>query len=85
MTSQDRRKRSKTSEVGASPTQSHSPDTSGNSTSSCDEIKLRAYEVYLERGSVPGNELDDWLQAERGFDGRVLQAVESTDIEGLGS
>jgi Protein of unknown function (DUF2934) len=24
----------------------------------------RAYEIYLERGGLPGNELDDWLQAE---------------------
>jgi Protein of unknown function (DUF2934) len=83
MTSQDRRKRSRTSEVGARPTQSHSPDISGNSTPSCDEIRLRAYEIYLEHGSVPGNELDRSLQADQ-FDGRVLQAVESTDIEGLG-
>jgi hypothetical protein len=29
-----------------------------------DEIARRAYELYLERGSVPGHETDDWLQAE---------------------
>ena len=29
-----------------------------------DEIAKRAYELYLQRGSVPGYELDDWLQAE---------------------
>jgi Protein of unknown function (DUF2934) len=29
------------------------------------EIRLRAYEIYLERGGLPGNELEDWLQAER--------------------
>jgi hypothetical protein len=27
-------------------------------------IAKRAYELYLQRGSVPGYELDDWLQAE---------------------
>jgi Protein of unknown function (DUF2934) len=30
-----------------------------------EEIRLRAYEIHIERGGVPGNELDDWLQAER--------------------
>jgi hypothetical protein len=30
-----------------------------------DQIKLRAYQIYLERGARPGNELDDWLRAER--------------------
>jgi hypothetical protein len=27
-------------------------------------IAKRAYELYLERGSTPGYELEDWLQAE---------------------
>jgi Protein of unknown function (DUF2934) len=31
------------------------------------EIRLRAYEIYLARGSQPGDELEDWLQAEREF------------------
>ena len=30
-----------------------------------EEIRRRAYEIYLERGEQPGRELDDWLQAER--------------------
>jgi hypothetical protein len=29
-----------------------------------EEIRRRAYEIYLERGEQPGGELDDWLQAE---------------------
>jgi hypothetical protein len=29
-----------------------------------DAIAKRAYELYLQRGSVAGFELDDWLQAE---------------------
>jgi len=29
-----------------------------------DAIAKRAYELYLQRGSVPGHELDDWLEAE---------------------
>ena len=27
-------------------------------------IAKRAYELYLQRGSTPGYELDDWLEAE---------------------
>ena len=29
------------------------------------EIRIRAYEIHLQRGGQPGYELDDWLQAER--------------------
>jgi len=28
-------------------------------------IRLRAYELYLERGGRPGSETEDWLLAER--------------------
>jgi hypothetical protein len=28
-------------------------------------IALRAYHIYLERGSTPGNALEDWTRAER--------------------
>jgi hypothetical protein len=30
-----------------------------------DEIRRRAYEIYLERGSSPGGEHEDWTAAER--------------------
>ncbi len=29
------------------------------------EIQLRAYQIYLERRGAPGNELEDWVRAER--------------------
>jgi hypothetical protein len=29
-----------------------------------DAIAKRAYELFLDRGSEPGHEVDDWLQAE---------------------
>ena len=29
------------------------------------EIRLRAYEIYEQRGSTPGDEIEDWLVAER--------------------
>ena len=30
-----------------------------------EEIALRAYHIYLERSGAPGNELEDWIRAER--------------------
>jgi hypothetical protein len=30
-----------------------------------EEIRQRAYEIYLERGGFDGADQDDWLQAER--------------------
>jgi hypothetical protein len=30
-----------------------------------EEIALRAYQIYLERGGAPGNELEDWTRAEQ--------------------
>jgi hypothetical protein len=29
------------------------------------EIRVRAYEIYAERGSTPGDERQDWLRAEQ--------------------
>lgn len=28
------------------------------------EIRLRAYDLYVQRGRIDGSALDDWLQAE---------------------
>jgi len=57
----------------APPTQE--PETSGPSVGNAagdEEIRRRAYEIYLGRGEQPGRELDDWLQAEREFERGVL-------------
>lgn len=32
------------------------------------QVRARAYEIYLERGDRPGDDLSDWLQAERECD-----------------
>lgn len=29
-----------------------------------DQIEVRAYEIYLQRGGSDGNDVQDWLQAE---------------------
>jgi Protein of unknown function (DUF2934) len=43
-----------------------------------EDIRRRAYEIYLERGEQPGRELDDWLQAEGELEGGALwQALAS--------
>ncbi len=38
---------------------------SEQSTITDEDVRYRAYELYLQRGSVPGYEVEDWLQAQR--------------------
>jgi hypothetical protein len=40
-----------------------------------EEIRNRAYEIYLQRGAQPGSELEDWLQAERELTKRVQRTA----------
>ena len=35
-----------------------------------EEIRRRAYDIYLERGEQPDRELDDWLEAEHELEHR---------------
>ena len=36
--------------------------------STCEqEIRIRAYEIHLQRGGQPGHAMDDWPQAESEF------------------
>jgi hypothetical protein len=30
-----------------------------------EDVRFRAYQIYVSRNREPGHELDDWLQAER--------------------
>jgi hypothetical protein len=64
MTLQATSKRSGTLEVRTSAIQSDAENTSAHQAPSHEQIRLRAYEIYPERGGFPGNELGDWLQAE---------------------
>jgi hypothetical protein len=50
--------------------------STGNSARD-EEIRRRAYEIYLERGEQPGGELDDWLQAERELARRVFSRAQA--------
>ena len=52
-------------ELPANPVQPRAEDHSLNHRLNQDEIRRRAYEIYLERGGLSGDAFDDWLQAER--------------------
>jgi hypothetical protein len=58
-------KRNVTLEHNASLIQPDAEETLANHAPSHEEIRRRAYEIYLERDGLPGDELDDWLRAER--------------------
>ena len=45
-----------------------------------EEIERRAYEVWLARGGDSGNELDDWLEAERQLSGAAQDDVSLAKI-----
>lgn len=47
--------------------------SNGKSIDLKEEIRHRAYEIYLERRGTPGNEHEDWLLAEREVRARHLQ------------
>ena len=47
----------KSSMGGEPPTADSSPTR--------EEIELRAYQIYTERGGAHGQDVEDWLQAER--------------------
>jgi hypothetical protein len=51
-------------ELHESTIQPRVEDTSGNHALNHDDIRRRAYEIYQERGSLPGRDLEDWLQSE---------------------
>jgi hypothetical protein len=48
--------------------------TSAADSPRLEEIRIRAYEIYIERGGQPGHDLDDWLQAERELEPKVRPA-----------
>jgi hypothetical protein len=57
-------KKSDILELHVSPIQPDAEDTPANHAINHVEIRRRAYEIYLERGGLPGYDLEDWLQAE---------------------
>jgi hypothetical protein len=72
--------RNQTLGLHANPIKPHTAEPSANHAPSHEEIRRRAYEIYLERDTLGGSELDDWLQAELelSVNGFVAQATEKT-------
>ena len=83
MSSKPNRKR--ISEIQATSTQMETGEVCALNWTRDEEIRRRAYEIYLERGEQPGRELDDWLQAERELKGGMFLNPEwgSADIDTL--
>jgi hypothetical protein len=54
------------------------PKSKERATPDDDVIAKRAYELYLQRGSVSGHELDDWLAAEAELSGAAAQEANET-------
>jgi len=79
MTLQAKSKKHECLEAHAAPIRSQTEDTSANHKHSREEIRLRAYEIYIARCGQAGNELEDWLQAER-----ELAHAAGTKATGLG-
>lgn len=44
---------------------SRTSEANGEHPSVDEQIRLRAHELYMERGAQPDDDLRDWLQAER--------------------
>ena len=48
--------------------------TSAADSARLEEIRIRAYEIYIDRGGQAGHDLDDWFQAERELEPKVRAA-----------
>ena len=72
-----RPKRIESLEPQATSAQTETGEVSVGNVVGDEEIRLRAYEIYLERGEQPGRELDDWLQAERELESEPLSRAQA--------
>ena len=70
-------KRNGSAEPQANSTQAETREVSVGNSARDEEIRRRAYEIYLERGEQPGREMDDWLQAERELERGVLRRAQA--------
>jgi hypothetical protein len=49
----------------AAPTQAAAKSTKRGTTPTIEEIQTRAFEIYVSEGCKEGNDLDNWLRAEK--------------------
>jgi Protein of unknown function (DUF2934) len=52
-------------EAGSIPVARKPSTVSSSSVDLAAQIRERAYQLYVERGSTPGHENEDWFRAER--------------------
>ena len=65
-------KRIDSAEPPAASFQTETGEVSVGNEARDEDIRRRAYEIYLECSEQPGRELDDWLQAESELERGVL-------------
>ena len=65
-------KRNRSTEFQATSTRAETEEGAVGNSARDEEIRRRAYEIYLEGGEQSDTELDDWLQAERELEQGVL-------------
>jgi hypothetical protein len=70
-------KRNESTEPQAISTQAETGEVLAGNPAGPEEIRRRAYEIYLERGQEPGRDFDDWLQAERELEGGTLSRAQA--------
>ena len=70
-------KRIESSEPEATSALAETGEVSMGNVLGDEQIRLRAYEIYLECGEQPGRELDDWLQAERELESEPLSRAQA--------
>ena len=73
MSSKSKEQQNEESQATSSP-RGEAVNTPAADPPNLEEIRIRAYEIYTERGGQPGHELDDWLQAERELGPKVRAA-----------
>ena len=70
-------------ELRSTSVQHETDETSARFMASEEEIRRRAYEIYLDRGDLPGSEIDDWLRAERELQKVALSARDWNRVQQL--
>ena len=70
-------KRNAITEPQATSTQAETGEVPVGNSAREEEIRRRAYEIYLQRGEQPGRDLEDWLQAERELARGVLRRAQA--------
>jgi len=70
-------KRNEIEEPQTAPAHTETGEVSAGNSARDEEIRRRAYEIYLERGEQPGREVDDWLQAERELEGGAFSRAQA--------